>query len=63
MKGTELTPIDAIPEAVATDEKPVDKSAPKCVACGRWHGGGGNLEILCLRREVLRLRAELAKKS
>jgi hypothetical protein len=33
---------------------------PLCVACGKRHGGV-NLELNCLRAEVLRLRKEAAK--
>ena len=61
--------IDAVPSGVAHSdgrtysnatpdhEKPVDKNAARCVACGGIHGGVG-AGILCLEAEVVRLRAE-----
>jgi hypothetical protein len=35
--------------------KPVDPNAPKCAACGRYHGGV-NTELHCLRAGLQRQR-------
>lgn len=61
--------IDSIPTGVAhpdgrtysnatpDDKKPVDKDTPRCEGCSGYHGGV-NLELNCLRAEIVRLRAE-----
>jgi hypothetical protein len=39
-----------------TSAQGVDPHAPKCIACGRYHGGV-NQGALCLEHEIRRLRA------
>ena len=41
--------------AESRTNKPVDPNAPKCEACGGYHGGV-NSEIACLRSAVRQLR-------
>jgi ribosomal protein S14 len=43
--------------AIPVDQKPIDKNAPRCIACGHYHGSV-NAGMLCLEREILRLRSK-----
>jgi hypothetical protein len=45
-------------QPASTDDKPVDHTAPKCIGCGRYHGGVNAL-IACLEKTVLSLRSKL----
>jgi hypothetical protein len=41
------------------DKKPVDPGSPRCLACGRYHGGV-NAALNCLRRGILERDKEIA---
>jgi hypothetical protein len=44
--------------AMPTGPKPVDRNAPKCVACGQYHGSV-NVVRACLERKVIEQRDEI----
>jgi hypothetical protein len=59
----ESSPVSPI-GGVAANATPagVDPHAPKCVACGRYHGSI-NVSTRCLEDKVRELRAELARRG
>jgi hypothetical protein len=55
-------PIDTGLQPSPAPHAPTDPEAPKpCIACRRHHGSVG-VHLHCLGAEVLRLRAELARR-
>ena len=48
--------------ADANASKPVDPNAPKCAACGRYHGSI-NVELRCLREGLQRQREAIERQG